>query len=167
MRPPLKTVTLLAIGMSVAGALSPGALGSADLSARQVDRTIASWREHVGHGRQLGVERRKALEQEAVFSAEAVASASRARLTFRSLRVSGGSQGTAVYLDLATDAPARFLRHGRRLVLTLSGGRFPGGWAIRLRDRAGGTVGIAGFGGNEGFVWSRSDLDAISPVAHW
>ena len=110
MRLPLEIATLLAGGTSVAGALGPGALGSADLSVRQVERTISSWREHVGRGRQLG---------------GALASASHVRLSFRSLRVNGGSQGAAVFLDRATDAPARFLRH------------------------------------------RRSDLDAISPVAHW
>ena len=158
------TTAALLVTLSVAAASGVAARAASDLPAKRVDATISSWRARVGRGPLSAVRKRELLRQ-VVRSAEAVAASAHARVSFRRATVYGGTRGPAIYLDLVTDAPARLLRHGRPLVRALT--PYFGGWAIRLRDRRGGTVWIAGFGGSSGFVWSRPDLDRLSPVAHW
>ena len=143
--------------------LGPVGLGrpAAHLSPQEVQSTLAGWRAHVGHGLGLAPGRKAQLRRDIRRAAEATGA------TIRKESVVTGSGGAAAYLDLASPRPIRTLRHLGPLLSLAAGARFPGGWAIRLRNARHRTVWIAGHAGNEGFVGSATPaIDAASPVSH-
>ena len=148
---------VLALGSRSIGAAS--ARITSDLPAHEVARTFSDWRQHVGHGPITSTTK-------AALMRRAIGNVNRVRARVKRVEVFGGTNGPAIYLDLVTRHPVWTLRHARPLVLALARAPYSGGWAIRLRERSGGTVWIAGNAGTWGFVWSRPDLDAFSPVAH-
>jgi hypothetical protein len=143
--------------------LRPVVLGrpAAHLSPQGVQSTLAGWRAHVGHGLGLDPGRKAQLRRDIRRAAEA------AGATIRKESVLAGSGGAAAYVDLASPRPIRTLRHLGPLLSLAAGARFPGGWAIRLRNARHTTVWIGGHVGNEGFVGSATPaIDAASPVSH-
>lgn len=152
-------VLALMLGALVGVSSSTAAIRT-DLPAKQVNRVLSEWRTRVD-GHPLPARRRDVLET------RAVAQVAETKARVRSVKVVGSAQGPAVYLDLVTTDPASTLRRADRLVFALERRPYLGGWAVGLRSARGGTVWTAGHTGNWGFVWSRPDLEPVSPVAHW
>lgn len=133
---------------------------AAHLSARGARSTLAEWRSNVGHG--TLPESRKVVLRRDIRRAAAATGA-----TIRDESVLAGDGGAAVYVDLASPQPIEALRHLGPLIAVAAGKRFPGGWAIRLRNARHTTVWIAGHAGTEGFVGSATSVvDSASPVSH-
>jgi hypothetical protein len=134
---------------------------AAHLSPVGAQSTLARWRAHVGHGLGLAPGRKAQLRRDIRRAAEATGA------TIRKASVLAGSGGAAAYVDLASPRPIRTLRHLGPLLSLAARARFPGGWAIRLRNAQRTTVWLAGHAGNEGFVGSATPaIDAASPVSH-
>lgn len=166
----MRRVLVIGCGVVCAGALA-GCGGShhtdvgpgtpaAGLSSQGAQSTLDEWRSHVGHG-MLSPKQEPALRRD-------VGTAVRpTRAAIVSESVFGGQDGAALYLQLASSHPVWTLRHSGALVRLAAGGRFPGGWAIRLSNDRHATVWISGHAGNEGFVGSATPaIDSASPVQH-
>jgi hypothetical protein len=126
-----------------------------------VAETFAGWRSAVGHGRRVTSARRTRL----LHIADKAVRPTHAGVLQQ--QIIAGTNGPAIYLDLASRKPVWTLRHAYRLVSLLARQPFSGGWAIRLRNQRHKTVWIAGHAGNGGFVGSATPaIDAASPVKH-
>lgn len=134
-----------------------GGAASADLPAGKVRQRLRSWRSQVRDGSRV-----PRAEQERLRRGITRYMPAGVRLDL--LQFIGGPKD-GVLIRMTTETPASSLQALDPVVSYIGRAGVLG--AFQLKNASGGTVWVAGHVRNGGFVWTRPDLDACSPIAHW
>jgi len=146
----------LALMNTEAGSATRGGAPPADLPAGKVRQRLRSWRSQVRDGGRVPRAEQERLRR-------GITRYMPAGVALDLLQFIGGPKD-GVLVRMTTATPASSLQALEAVVSYV--GRAGALGAFQLKDASGGTVWVAGFVRNGGFVWTRPDLDACSPIAH-